>query len=67
MSDTSEYKPPPKKRKVVAWLSALAGLALANLSADSFVSGKSHAAAWALLVTGIAFLGFSLWWAAGKR
>jgi len=67
MSDAPEYTPPPKKSKAVPWLSALAGLALINLSVHSFVSGKPSIIAWAFLIFGIALLGFALWWSAGKR
>jgi hypothetical protein len=66
MNDLPEYRS-PKSQQALVLLSALLGLVLVNFAMHSFVSEKSPAVGWGLLLLGLASLTTALWLAVRNR
>ena len=60
MPDLFEDKQTRKKRKVWAWLSAVIGVILLNVSITAVSMGRASAWGWAQFGVGLLFLGLAL-------
>jgi hypothetical protein len=59
MLDLREDKPTKKAHKVWAWLSAVTGVIILDVSIAVLLMSKSSISGWALFTLGLAFLGLA--------
>lgn len=59
MLDLGENKPTKRAHKVWAWLSAVTGIIILDVSITVLLMSKSSVLGWALFAVGLAFLGLA--------